>query len=798
MKKLFLLILTIFVGSISAQWYNLQWPPTATINEGDSVNVYGQIWVDGVTSNPGQGTGITAWFGVYDQDTDPSTWPESAWKEAAFNGDVGNNDEYTTAIGSELSGGTYYYASRYFYVDAAVYWYGGTGGPWNNDNGVLTVNALPTIGWANLQWPPEATVQVGDSVDVYAQVWMDGVTTGEGQGTGIVAWIGVNDENTNPSTWPEYSWQLASYNGDVGNNDEYTEAIGNNLSAGTYYYVSRFLYEPPTSIKSNSISADPNYYYGGFQGGAWDSVNNVAGVLTVNAAPDTVIDFANLQWPPEVHLVDQLAFNAYGQVYEAGVTDSEGQGEGIEAWFGLYIENTDPSTWPESIWQTAEYNVDVGNNDEYIATLNIRDILSNLEGSIIQTNKFYYSVRYRLNGGEYFYGGFQGGFWNGESNVNGEGTFEFSDFSAVGWCNLQWPPQIELNQGETETVYAQMWISGITEEEGPTPNVNAYIGVYDENTDPANWPEEAWIPADFNVDVGNNDEYMAEIGEGLEPGTYYYASRFVPGGIKSFYGGYNESGGGFWNGTENVSGILTIKSNEGPSVDWCNLQWPPEGVIEVGDDYTVYAQAWIDGITYTEGQTDGLKAWIGVSTENTNPTEWDESVWHQADFNVDAGNNDEFWLNIGPLLEQGTFYYASRFQFLGGQYSYGGYNEEGGGFWNGYSNVSGIVIVDPILSVDEETIPTVYSLDQNYPNPFNPSTTIRFAVPMQSSVKVKIYDVMGQEVAELNNGILETGIHELNWNAESLSSGIYFLRIQATATDRSDQFIDMKKMILMK
>ena len=811
MKKFLILVLFIFAGSISAQWYNLQWPPTATINEGEAVDVYAHVWIDGVTNVGSPGVGISAWIGVHNENTDPSTWPEDAWIAASFNGDVGNNDEFTAAIGGSLSGGTYYYASRFLYeppgaisknneTQDIAYWYGGTGGPWNNDSGVLTVNAVPTIGWANLQWPPTATIQEGNSVDVYAQVWMDGVTNVGSPGNGILAWIGINDENTNPATWSDSAWQVANFNTDVGNNDEFTAAIGSNLTEGTYYYVSRFAYQPPVTLKDdvNRATNGLNYYYGGYNGGAWDSTNNVAGVLTVNALPDTVIDWANLQWPPSVDLVDQLSFTAYGQVYEAGITSDSGKAPEIEAWFGLNTENTDPATWPEASWKPGTYNVDVGNNDEYMAQINLLEFAASIGNLQDPPEEFYYSVRYRLNGGEYFYGGFQGGFWDGVNNVNGEGTLDFTGPASLGWCNLQWPPSIDLNQGESETVYAQMWIDGVTQQEGPTANVPVFIGVHNENTDPSTWPDEAWIPAEFNTDVGNNDEFMADIGAGLEPGTYYYASRFIPGGIKSFYGGYNAEGGGFWNGNTNVSGVLTISSDLGPMVDWCNLQWPPTGDIQEGDEYMVYAQAWIDGITNAEGVTPGLTAWIGISNEDTSPEDWDESAWYEAGFNVDAGNNDEFWLDIGPYLSGGTYYYATRFQYENGVYSYGGYNEGGGGFWDGTTNVSGVVTVDPSTSVEDEAVPTVYAMDQNYPNPFNPSTTVRFSIPKTSSVKVKVYDVMGQEVALLKNGTLDVGIHEINWNAEALSSGVYFLRIEATAVDQSDQFIDLKKMILMK
>jgi hypothetical protein len=126
------------------------------------------------------------------------------------------------------------------------------------------------IGWANLQFPATGTITTCEDLDVYAQVYKAGVTEDAGAGEAITAWIGVSDANTDPSTWDESDWQLATFNVQAGNNDEYTYSISG-LDAGTYYYASRFQY----------LNGD--YYYGGFSGGAWDGTTNVNGVLTVNA-----------------------------------------------------------------------------------------------------------------------------------------------------------------------------------------------------------------------------------------------------------------------------------------------------------------------------------------------------------------------------------------------------------------------------------------------------------------------------------------------------------------------------------
>jgi hypothetical protein len=93
--------------------------------------------------------------------------------------------------------------------------------------------------------------------------------------------------------------------------------------------------------------------------------------------------------------------------------------------------------------------------------------------------------------------------------------------------------------------------------------------------------------------------------------------------------------------------------------------------------------------------------------------------------------------------------------------------------------------------------PDHYALLQNYPNPFNPSTTISFALPVRSQVTVGIYNLLGQRVAEIVNGEMETGYHAVVWNAAT-ASGVYFCRMEAVAVGGSGQHFQqtMKLMVL--
>jgi hypothetical protein len=97
------------------------------------------------------------------------------------------------------------------------------------------------------------------------------------------------------------------------------------------------------------------------------------------------------------------------------------------------------------------------------------------------------------------------------------------------------------------------------------------------------------------------------------------------------------------------------------------------------------------------------------------------------------------------------------------------------------------------LSVGEAgEIPTTFALKQNYPNPFNPSTAIGYQLAAPSRVSLKVFDVLGREIATLVNDVKPAGTYDAVWDARNVASGLYFYRLEAGT------FIDMKKMLLLK
>ncbi len=95
-------------------------------------------------------------------------------------------------------------------------------------------------------------------------------------------------------------------------------------------------------------------------------------------------------------------------------------------------------------------------------------------------------------------------------------------------------------------------------------------------------------------------------------------------------------------------------------------------------------------------------------------------------------------------------------------------------------------------SVFDPDKPLVFELAQNYPNPFNPTTKIEYSIPLQAQVELRIYNVVGQEVAILVNEIQKPGVHDVKFEASKLASGVYFYRLVAGT------FTSVKKMVLLK
>jgi hypothetical protein len=153
-----------------------------------------------------------------------------------------------------------------------------------------------------------------------------------------------------------------------------------------------------------------------------------------------------------------------------------------------------------------------------------------------------------------------------------------------------------------------------------------------------------------------------------------------------------------------------------------------------------------------------------------------------------SSDNGDNWIEINEGLPQSTNVRSITIKdtliFLGTRFEGG---QQFGGIW--YRPLSEL-ITDVQGEVSE--LPKEYKLEQNYPNPFNPITTISFSIPQSQDVELKVFDLLGNEVATLINEYKQAGEHKVEFDGGKLTSGIYFYRLKAGG------FIQTKKLILLK
>jgi len=221
----------------------------------------------------------------------------------------------------------------------------------------------------------------------------------------------------------------------------------------------------------------------------------------------------------------------------------------------------------------------------------------------------------------------------------------------------------------------------------------------------------------------------------------------------------------------------------------------------------VISDSHIAGVCLTQGaqaydvQVDGIR--VSTSWENILPVElssfsaasknngvalsWTTATEiNNAGFEIERKSEKSDWNKIAFVDGKGTTSSVQNYTFFDGNLTAGKYQyrlkqiDFDGSFE--YSNVVEVIV----------NTPSKFELSQNYPNPFNPSTKISFSLPQTGHVSLKVYNALGQEVAQLINGVKEAGIHTIEFNAGNLNSGIYFYKLE------SGNLNQVKKMMLVK
>jgi len=283
----------------------------------------------------------------------------------------------------------------------------------------------------------------------------------------------------------------------------------------------------------------------------------------------------------------------------------------------------------------------------------------------------------------------------------------------------------------------------------------------------------------FAVD-GSGNVYVT--GSSYGSGTSYYDYATIK---------YNSNGDTLWvrrysgpeNGLDNASSLAVDGSGNvyvtglsygvGTSSDYATIKYNSNGdTLWVrryngpGNSYDKATSLAVDGSgnVYITCNSDGI---VTVKYSSTGNEEWASHYgtdYPRFPYGIRVDKTGNVYVGGNTMISRSTSFYTT------------------------------IKYVQTPTAVEERStsVPSNFSLEQNYPNPFNPTTTISYQLPISSKVTLRIYDLLGREVATLVNQEESAGWKEVEWDASSIASGIYFYKLQA------NNFIETKKMLIIK
>lgn len=188
---------------------------------------------------------------------------------------------------------------------------------------------------------------------------------------------------------------------------------------------------------------------------------------------------------------------------------------------------------------------------------------------------------------------------------------------------------------------------------------------------------------------------------------------------------------------------------------------------------------WVNLVNVNTGETHRVLAHDTLKTGDSTIIEYLEGYIIR---NIENGQGSFYVQLVVDSINADGFGGTVISGFTGGEASGDNHNMKRKIFWE-----------DEKLTSTENNLPKEFALYQNFPNPFNPATVIKYDLPKDVNVTVKIYDLIGREVATLVNNVLKkAGRYELNWNAGNYASGVYFYRLEA------GDYVRTKKMVLVK
>lgn len=701
-------------------WCNLQYPESAGSCSGELF--YGRVFVDGCTNGDGKCNLVKAQAGLGDGFKNLSG-VEWTWRDAAYNTDVDGmsagdkaNDEYSVKVGDESSQGSVAY--RFSLDDGATWTYCDMSGIIQPDapvklaelkketcsdgdyaeveeeTHVETDDAEPLeeishkeVGWCNLQYVPDSQYCANmESGLIYGRAYVAGATDGNGQGAGVKAQVGLG-KSVKPLDGADWKWTDAVYNVDVDayatgdkKNDEYKGTV-KALESGDYAVAYRFsvdngatwtycdysgLIQPNGAVNLGALKAlayevcNPPEEETADGDHDLDAEPDVAdedvAEIEEEAAPKVKVTCAVLEAPTDI---ETYAGDPIEHTAVACVTScSSHPCAEVQAQAAIGSKAVDPWTWPG--WTNAAYKELLpyagpgGDHARYAIKLT----------APAETGVYKLTFRFKTtDAAEWIYADSDG--------ATGSSDFDYAKVTVVnvippktvGWCNVQSPMYCEIASGGKCDIYGRVFKEGSTNVgTGMGEGIVGQAGYGPPDSDPASksW---TWLPAMFNVDAGNDDEYKYSF-DAQTLGTYYDAAfRFsADGGANWKYCDLNGSDDGY---SYPQSSVFVSYDDR---VGWCNIQSPlsvTEAQAHEGAD--VYGRVFKDGVTQEPGDSGKISAQLCVGKPDVKP--WGGSYQcFDAAFNAQYDNNDEYAVKLKLENAKAGDVYLFRFKPSNGQF----------------------------------------------------------------------------------------------------------------------------------
>ena len=299
----------------------------------------------------------------------------------------------------------------------------------------------------------------------------------------------------------------------------------------------------------------------------------------------------------------------------------------------------------------------------------------------------------------------------------------------------------------------------------------------------------------FDQDPGANLKYLKITGGSAELGGGIFCRQSNPLLFRvTIYGNSAMYGGGIYAASNAQPYLLnsTISGNtveEGGAI-YCSMARPllVNTILWENTPQEIFFEQSVDTSFLVIAYSDIQDSIAGVVTNNSGSVEWLAGNINEDPKFLNSSDGDFTFIDdTSPCIDTGIrnqklFYHNGLDSIFVPKMSIRGANSDMGAFE--FPIVNGIV--------DRKGLLKTYTLSQNYPNPFNPDTKIKFILPKKEKVKIEIFNIIGQKVLTLVDKNFKAGQHEITFNADHISSGSYFYRIEA------GDFHDVKKMTILK